>query len=144
MKFSKTTIENLKNGVKERILKMKAKFNHCNINVTNLEKSIKFYQEALGLEEVSRKESEGFTLVYLGDGVTSFKLELTYLKDHPQAYDLGENESHICFTVEDYEESYNHHKQMNCICFENTAMGLYFISDPDEYWLEIIPEKREL
>ena len=28
---------------------------------------------------------------------------------------------------------------MGCICFENTAMGLYFLEDPDGYWIEIIP-----
>ena len=117
---------------------------HCNINVTNLEKSIQFYKEALGLDIVREKEaSDGsFRLVYLGDGVTPFELELTWLQAHPQPYDLGENESHICFSVEDYEKSYAHHKEMCCICYENVEMGLYFIHDPDNYWIEIIPTKR--
>lgn len=121
---------------------MKAIFNHCNINVTHLEKSLAFYKEALGLEEVRRKEAEHFTLVYLSDGVTPFSLELTCLKDHPQAYELGENESHICLCVDDYQSAYQLHKKMGCICFENTAMGLYFINDPDDYWFEIVPTKR--
>lgn len=34
-----------------------------------------------------------------------------------------------------------HHKEMDCVCFENPAMGIYFISDPDGYWLEIVPKK---
>ena len=65
---------------------MKAIFNHCNINVTDLKKSIAFYKEALGLEVVKEKEaSDGsFKLVYLSDGVSPFSLELTWLKDHPQ------------------------------------------------------------
>ena len=108
---------------------MKAIFNHCNINVTNLEKSIHFYKEALGLEVIREKEAS--------DG--SFKL--VYLKDHPQSYELGENESHICFTVDNYEEAHALHQRMNCICYENEAMGLYFINDPDDYWFEIIREK---
>lgn len=33
------------------------------------------------------------------------------------------------------------HQQMGCICFENQAMGIYFISDPDGYWVEVIPTK---
>lgn len=33
------------------------------------------------------------------------------------------------------------HEEMGCICFENPAMGIYFINDPDGYWLEIVPEK---
>lgn len=120
---------------------MKAIFNHCNINVTNLDRSLAFYKEALGLEEIRRKETEHFTLVYLGDGVMPFSLELTCLKDHPQPYELGENESHICFTVEDYDAAHALHEKMGCICFENTAMGLYFIHDPDDYWLEILPKR---
>ena len=30
---------------------------------------------------------------------------------------------------------------MNCVCFENESMGIYFIEDPDGYWIEIVPEK---
>lgn len=125
---------------------MKAIFNHCNINVTNLEASIAFYKDALGLEVVREKTaSDGsFRLVYLSDGVSPFQLELTWLKEHPQAYELGDNESHICFTVENYDEAHALHAKMGCICFENEAMGLYFIHDPDDYWLEIIPQKRGL
>ena len=122
---------------------MKAIFNHCNINVTNLEKSIQFYKEALGLEVVRRKESKNgdFILVYLSDNVSPFQLELTWLKDHPQSYELGENESHICFTVDDYDVYHSLHENMGCICFENKEMGLYFIHDPDDYWFEIVPKK---
>ena len=69
-------------------------------------------------------------------------LELTWLRDHPDAYELGENESHLCFRVaEDYDKVREFHKEMECICFENTTMGLYFINDPDDYWIEILPAK---
>lgn len=122
---------------------MKAVLNHCNINITNIEKSLAFYKEALGLEVVRQKEaSDGsFILTYLSDGVTPFQLELTWLKDHPQAYELGENESHICFSVDNYDEAHALHEKMGCICFENEAMGLYFIHDPDDYWFEIVRAK---
>ena len=82
-------------------MEIKSKFDHFNINVTNLERSIAFYEQALGLKEHHRKESSdgSFTLVYLTDGSTGFLLELTCLKEHPQAYELGENESHLCFRV---------------------------------------------
>ncbi|MFV0392820.1 MAG: VOC family protein [Coprobacillaceae bacterium] len=122
---------------------MKFKCIHCNINVTNLTKSIEFYNKALGLQVVREKEASdnSFKLVYLNDGITGFQIELTWLKDHPQAYELGENESHICFEVEDYEKAYQLHKEMGCICFENKEMGLYFINDPDDYWIEVVPAK---
>jgi len=119
-------------------------FNHYNFNVLDLEKSMKFYEEALGLKEVRRKEaSDGsFTLVYLGDGKTDFTLELTYLKDRKDPYNLGENEFHLAFVAEDFEKAHEKHKEMGCICYENPAMGIYFITDPDNYWLEIIPPRK--
>lgn len=122
---------------------MNFKFAHNNFNVLNLEKSIKFYQDALGLKEVRRKEaSDGsFILVYMGDGITSHTLELTWLRDWDRPYNLGDNEFHLALVVDDFDAAYKKHKEMGVICFENTAMGIYFISDPDGYWIEIIPGK---
>ena len=125
-------------------MKIKGRFDHFNINVTDLEKSIEFYDKALGLNEIRRKEAQdgSFILVYLGDGETSFSLELTWLRDHAQPYELGDNESHLCIRVAgDYDEARRYHKEMGCICYENTSMGLYFINDPDDYWIEILPLK---
>lgn len=125
-------------------MEIKGHFDHFNINVTNLERSIEFYGKALGLHETSRKEAAdgSFILVYLGDGSTGFRLELTWLHDHEGPYELGENESHLCIRVEgDYDEARKFHKQMGCVCFENESMGLYFINDPDDYWIEVLPVK---
>ena len=123
---------------------MKFTFAHNNFNVIDLDKSLKFYEEALGLKEVRRKEAAdgSFILVYLGDATTSYQLELTWLRDHSEPYELGENESHLCLRVDgDYEEVRKFHKEMGCVCFENEQMGLYFINDPDDYWIEILPAK---
>lgn len=125
-------------------MEIKGHFDHFNINVTNLEKSIEFYNKALGLREARRKEAAdgSYILVYLTDNSTNFLLELTWLRDHAGAYELGENESHLCIRVEgDYDEVRKFHKEMGCVCFENEAMGLYFINDPDDYWIEILPVK---
>jgi len=123
---------------------MKFSFAHCNINVLNLEQSIQFYQQALGLVEVRRREaSDGsFVLVFLGDETTNFRIELTWLRDRKEQYNLGDNESHIAFVVDNYAAAHAHHHSMGCICYENQAMGIYFIEDPDGYWLEILPNKR--
>lgn len=120
---------------------MNFKMVHNNINVMNAEKSKAFYEKALGLKEVRRKETEDFILLYMGDGTSDFQLELTQLYDHPQKYDLGENEIHLAFRTDDFKAAYEHHKQMKCICFENIDMGIYFIEDLDGYWLEIIPTR---
>ena len=120
-------------------------FAHNNFNVRDLDKSLTFYKEALGLTEVSRKEAGdgSFILVYLGDAAGSrHTLELTWLRDWDRPYNLGDNEFHLAFTVEDFEAAHTHHKEMGCICFENEAMGIYFIVDPDGYWLEVLPEKH--
>lgn len=80
-------------------MEIHGRFDHFNFNVTDLEKSIKFYGEALGLHEYSRK------------------------------------------VAEDYDQVRARHREMGCICYENEAMGLYFITDPDNYWIEVLPEK---
>lgn len=120
---------------------MKFTFAHNNINVKNIDESIAFYQEALGLTETRRinPKDGSFVIVFMGDSTTSHLLELTCLKEHPQAYNLGENEFHLAMQVDDFEAAHQKHKEMGCICFENPQMGIYFISDPDGYWVEIIP-----
>ncbi|GHV54199.1 lactoylglutathione lyase [Synergistales bacterium] len=120
---------------------IRTKFLHCNLNVFDLQRSLEFYGKALGLSEVRRKDTDKFTLVFLGDGSTDFNLELTMLKDRAEPYDLGDNESHIAFEPEDFDAAHKHHEKMGCICFENHDMGIYFIEDPDGYWLEVIPRR---
>ncbi len=122
---------------------MEFKFAHNNLNVLDLERSLEFYKKALGLtEERHSNASDGsFTIVFLGDGATSHRLELTWLRDRSEPYDLGDNEIHLAFKTDDFDRAHALHKEMGCICFENEAMGLYFIEDPDGYWLEIIPER---
>ena len=117
-------------------------FAHNNFNVKDLNKSLKFYEEALGLKEVRRKEAAdgSFILVYLGDGESRHQLELTWLRDwEKDSYNLGDNEFHLAFETEDMDAALKKHKEMDCVCFENPEMGIYFISDPDGYWIEICP-----
>lgn len=114
---------------------------HQNHNVADLGRSLAFYEKALGLKEKRRTETGAFTIVFLGNSETSFELELTWLKDHPQPYDLGECEFHLAFRTGDYDAAHRLHEEMGCICFENPSMGIYFIADPDGYWLEILPPK---
>ena len=110
-------------------MEIKSRFDHFNINVLDLDRSIAFYGKALGLKEHHRKEATdgSFTLVYLTDN---------------EAYELGDNESHLCFRVAgDYDKVREYHRKLGYICFENNEMGLYFINDPDDYWIEILPAK---
>ena len=125
-------------------MEIKARFDHFNFNVLDLEKSLAFYEKALGLKEVRRKvaSDESFILVYLGDTEGHFTLELTWLRDRTEAYNLGECEYHLCVRVPgDYAATRESHREMGCIAYENHDMGLYFITDPDGYWIEILPVK---
>ena len=115
-------------------MEIKSRFDHFNINVLDLDRSIAFYGKALGLKEHHRKEATdgSFTLVYLTDNETGFLLELTRLRDRKEVYELGDNESHLCFRVAgDYDKVREYHRELGYICFEN----------PDDYWIEILPAK---
>lgn len=126
-------------------MEIKCHFDHFNINVTNLERSIEFYNKALGLEKCGEiiASDDSFIINYLKSRYGDFRLELTWLKDHPQPYELGENESHIALRLDtdNYEEVREYHRQLGVICFENPSMGIYFIHDPDDYWIEILRKK---
>ena len=119
------------------------RFTHFNFNVLDLERSLAFYRQALGLVPVREKEAAvgSFKLVYLVDGVSDFTLELTWLRDRSDPYDLGDEEFHLAFHTDDFDAAHEKHAAMGCICFENPGMGIYFIQDPDGYWIEIIPRK---
>ncbi|GKI15596.1 lactoylglutathione lyase [Oscillospiraceae bacterium] len=123
---------------------MNFKMIHENYNVSDLQRSLVFYEKALGLTEVRRKAAAdgSYIIVYVANAESSFELELTWLRDHPGAYDLGECEFHLAFQADDYEAAHQKHAAMGCICFENPAMGIYFIQDPDGYWLEIVPPHK--
>ena len=123
---------------------MKFKMVHENYNVQDLQRSLDFYEKALGLHEVRRKTAAdgSFIIVFVSNDEADFELELTWLRDHPEKYDIGEEEFHLAFKVDDFVAAHALHEEMDCICFENPSMGIYFIQDPDGYWLEIIPLNR--
>ena len=129
----------MRNGVR----RMEFNMIHTNLTVLNLEKSMAFYEKALGLKEVHRKTAPdgAYILVFLSDGRGGHELELTWLADRTTPYDLGDNEIHIGFRVDDYDAAHQMHQEMGCICFENPGLGVYFIHDPDDYWMEIIPKR---
>ena len=123
---------------------MQFSFAHNNFNVRDLDRSLSFYKEALGLTESSRINAPdgSFIIVYLTDGVTPHLLELTWLRDRDKPYDLGEQEFHLAFVADDMEKAHEKHAALGCICYENPGMGIYFLEDPDGYWIEIIPPRK--
>ncbi len=122
---------------------MTFKMIHENYNVKDLQRSLVFYEQALGLREKRRiaPEDGSFIIVYLGNDTTEFELELTWLRDMDRPYNLGDKEFHLAFRTDDFAAAHKKHQEMGCICFENPEMGIYFIEDPDGYWLEVLPTK---
>jgi lactoylglutathione lyase len=117
---------------------------HNNINVFDLDRSLKFYKDALGLSEMFKMEAPdgSFKIAFLGDGKTPHQLELTWLKDKAEPYNLGDNEIHLAVQADNFEQDKKKHQEMGIICYENPMMGIYFIEDPDGYWTEIIPKRQ--
>lgn len=122
---------------------MNFKMIHLNFNVFDLKKSIKFYQEVLNLKEKRRIEAAdgSYIIVYLGNELSEFELELTWLASQKQPYNLGDEEFHLAFEVADYQATLVQHQELGIVELVNEAMGIYFILDPDGYWIEILPAR---
>ena len=122
---------------------MKTKMIHQCIHVLDLEKSLDFYEKALGLTIQHRMgpEDGSWENVYIGNDASDFQLELTWNNGHLEPYNNGGRDTHLAFEVENIDEARSLHESMDCICFVNERMGIYFIEDPDGCWLEILPSK---
>lgn len=119
---------------------MKFRFAHNCLFVADLERSLKFYREALGLTPVKTMHPSDMdaTLVFLSDGESAHQLEIGYVPGH-EAYALGDNQFHIALSVEDMEVAHALHEKMGVICRDPETEPVYFIQDPDGYQIEIIP-----
>ncbi len=124
---------------------MESKAIHRCLHVLDLDESLAFYERALGMTEIRRMgpDDGSWANVFIGNDVCGFQMELTWNRGRTEPYDNGGRDSHIAFTVPDFDAAHALHEQMGCICHENEKMGLYFIEDPDGCWLEILPEKAE-
>ena len=116
---------------------------HNNYNVMDLDKSIAFYEKALGLQQVRTHEAPdgSFRLVFMEGPDSPHQLELTWVADRKEQYNLGDNEFHLAFTADEIDTAHQLHAEMGCIIYENHELGVYFIVDPDGYWIEIIPKR---
>lgn len=128
---------------------MKVKMLHVCIRVMDLEKSLEFYRDAIGLRETRRKDfpEHKFTLVYLSDEDGDYELELTYNYDQEEPYTVGNGYSHIAVSVEDLEGARQKHIDMGYEVTKlsglpGTAPSFYFVTDPDGYRVEMIRTKE--
>lgn len=127
---------------------MKCKMLHTCLRVMDLEKSMKFYTEALGLVETGRKDfpENEFTLVFLSDEDRNYQLELTYNYNPERPYVIGNGFGHLAFSAKDLEASRKMHEEMGykvtkLMGLPGNPPGYYFVKDPDGYEVEIIREE---
>lgn len=122
---------------------MKAKMVHECIHVLDLDKSLAFYEKALGLKVIDRMgpDDGSWENVFIGNDESDFQMELTWNRGRTEPYNNGGRDTHLAFEVDDIEAFRTVHEEMDCICFVNEKMGLYFIEDPDGCWLEIVPAR---
>ncbi len=120
---------------------MKAKFVHRCTHVLDKEKTIAFYEQALGMRVVREMgpEDGSWSNTYMVNDEAPFEIELTWNRGRVEPYDNGGRDVHIAFEVDDYEAAHALHEKMGCIVFENPRMNLYFIADPEGQWIEIYP-----
>ena len=113
---------------------------HICIRVLDLKKSIAFYKENLGLtiqREISMPD-RGWELVFLGDGTTSYQLELCKETARTEPYHLGDDTPHIGLVAQEFDTLKAKHKAAGLI-FDELNGTIYFIKDPDGHILEILP-----
>ena len=120
---------------------MKFTMYHANITVLDFDKSVQFYKDALGLEVIRTIDSEdgSWKIAFVGHPDVACSLEITWYAERKEPWNLGDNEIHVAFRTDDFEGALAKHKEMGCVCYENADMGVYFIADPDGYWMEIVP-----
>ena len=126
---------------------------YVGIRVTNLERSLKFYKGALGLEEVARgdnSKSGGGTFVLLRDRKSGMKLELNWYpkgSKYDISYSAGEGLDHIAFCVDDVKEEHAEliARGAGATDFGPEAGGSYcYVKDPDGNWIELYQKRRSM
>ncbi len=123
---------------------MNAAFLHRCTHVLDKEKTIRFYEEALGFRVVREMgpDDGSWTNTFMEAPGCPFQLELTWNRGRVEPYANGGPDQHIAFAVDDLDAAHALHEKMGCIIRENPAMGLYFIADPEGQWIEILPREE--
>lgn len=123
-----------------------AKAIHMMIRVLDAERSINFYNKALGLDVADEFDLGGARLIYLRNAENDFELELTVNKDRTEPYDLGEGYGHVAFAVDDLEAEHARFMELGLEpkdikeIHQNGSLlaKFFFVQDPDGYKIEIL------
>ena len=123
-----------------------AKIIHSMIRVTNLEKSLRFYESALDLHIAHRLDFDDFSLVYLRNDENDMELELTWNANTSEDYTHGSGYGHLAVAVDNIE---NEHEKLTDLGYgpaevksfyrdETLLATFFFVQDPDGYKIEFL------
>jgi lactoylglutathione lyase len=117
------------------------KYLHTMVRVTDLDQSLKFYCDALGLREIKRTQSEKgrFTLVFLAaPGNDEAQVELTYNWD-PEQYGIGRAFGHLAYEVDDIYATCERLQKMGVTINRPPRDGhMAFVRSPDKISIELL------
>lgn len=123
------------------------KFLHTMIRVTDLDQSLRFWVDQLGLEELARYDNEAgrFTLVFLAaPGDSSGQIEITYNWD-PEELDGGRNFGHVAFAVDDIYETCHRLQDAGVTILRPPRDGhMAFVRSPDQISVELLQRGKAL
>ena len=116
------------------------------IRVRDLDRSLQFYRDALGLSTSHRLDFPDFSLVYLRNEENDFEIELTWNKGREPAYTHGDGYGHVAVAVADVESE---RERMAGLGINPTVVKefkrgdemlarFFFIQDPDGYKIEVL------
>jgi lactoylglutathione lyase len=124
-----------------------AKLIHTMVRVLDLERSMRFYRDAFGLEEAHRLDFPTFALVYLRNPEIDFEIELTLNKERKEPYTHGDGYGHFAVCVDDVAHERDRLVGLGCTPgdvkeFKDETGKLlaryFFIQDPDGYKIEVL------
>jgi lactoylglutathione lyase len=123
-----------------------AKVIHAMIRVLDLDRSLKFYCDAFGLDVSQKLDFPDFALVYLRNPENDFEIELTLNKGRTEAYTHGTGYGHVAVCVDDLEAE---HARINALGIaandikefrdgDRLLARFFFVQDPDGYKIEVL------
>jgi lactoylglutathione lyase len=107
-----------------------------------MEKSLAFYEKALNLKVLRRKDAADREIAFIGNEESSQQTEIVHMNGRTKAFDHGENSVYFAFRTDDFEAARARHVEMGCFDHDLPEFGVYFIKDPDGYLIEIMPVRK--
>ena len=121
---------------------MEFKMEHSSILVTDMKRTVDFYERAFGMTVRREKAAADRDIVFLGSELYPFQIEAIQMHDASIAIDLGTAPTHVAFRAADFDAAHALHEEMECIHHELPEFGVYFVSDPDGYLNEVMPVRK--